>query len=98
MSYDRLEKINFELYTRKSLRYKKELNEYHLLTLIRILFKENRNKELGFYFFQFYQKMFHKNRIEKNLADIGLAISDFKKYKEMDQDKEKLKEILNQGG
>lgn len=71
----------------------KDFTEYHLLSLIRILFKENRHKELGYFFYDLYSQTFPKERVKKKLAEIGISSEELKKYDQIEKDKKILSTV-----
>ena len=67
----------------------KELSEFDLLQLIRILFKERRNKELGFFWYDYYKAVLSDSERRKSkIAELGLKEQQFEKYKKLQDEKE----------
>jgi len=66
----------------------KDFTEYHLLSLIRILFKENRHKEIGYFFYSLYKQTFPKEEVKKKLEEIGISSEELKKYEQLEREKQ----------
>jgi len=78
--------------------WEKDLPEYNILLMIRTFFKEKRNKEIGYFWYDLYSRVTETDKVKKNLAMMGLTIEDFKKYKEQTEEKRMLSSITDKAG
>jgi hypothetical protein len=75
----------------------RDFTEQQLLQLIRILFKENRNKALGYFFYSLYNEMFGYDWLKKNLDCIGLTHGDFETFNKQEAERMILQTLNKRG-
>jgi hypothetical protein len=75
----------------------KDLSVFNFLQLIRILWRENRNKEIGYFFFFLFSQAFPKEEVKKKLETIGITPDEFIKYAELEDDKKILNTVSKFG-